>query len=109
MNSFLEVPLGFVDFFAVNDSGDNLCLCNFFQIVVQEVAVKHRHVGDFSELDGAQAAFLTPLTVNVYRHCAKRLFASDKVGMIKWQLWTACDYRLQDTQAVPFIIIASFI
>ena len=50
-----DKQLRFVDLFAVYDGGDELGLTDLFNVVMKEVAVIHGHVGDLTELDGAQA------------------------------------------------------
>ena len=67
----------FKDFLAIDDGGYYIGLCNLLDIVVEEVAVKHCHVGDLAELDGSQAVLLMPLTGHIDSHGAQRLFAGD--------------------------------
>ena len=35
---------------------------DLLQIVVEEIAVEHRHIGELAKLDGTHAMFLAPLT-----------------------------------------------
>ena len=42
-----------VDLFTLHDGGDNTRLRDFFNIVMQEITVEHRHIGQLSELDRA--------------------------------------------------------
>ena len=67
----------FIDFLAINDSGDDISLCDLLDVVVQEVAVEHRHVGNLAELDGSQAVLLMELAGNVDGHGTQRLLAGD--------------------------------
>lgn len=48
-----------------------------FDVVVQEVAVEHRHVGNLTELDGTHAMLLMPLTGHIDGHGAQRLLTGD--------------------------------
>lgn len=69
--------LSFIDFFAVYDSGDEICLYYFLCIIVQEVAVVHRHIGKLAKLDGAYSVFLMELTRHVDGNGLQRLLAGD--------------------------------
>ena len=40
-----------IHLFAIDDGGNDIGLCHLLDVVVQEVAVEHRHIGDLAELD----------------------------------------------------------
>ena len=50
-----EDVLSLVGLFTVHDGGDELGLGDLLNVVMQEVAVIHGHVGNLAELNGAQA------------------------------------------------------
>ena len=68
---------GLVDLFTVYDGGDEFGLGDFLDVVVQEVAVIHGHVGDLAELDGAQAMLLAPCMRDIDGQGAQGLLAGD--------------------------------
>ena len=49
---------------------------------MEEIAVKHRHVGYLSKFDGAHAVLLMPDPGNVDGHSLKRLLAGNGFGGI---------------------------
>ena len=65
---------GLTNLLTVNDGGDKIGLCHLLNIIVQEIAVKYRHVGNLAKLDGAQTMLLTELTRYVDGHGTQRLF-----------------------------------
>ena len=69
--------LRFEDLFAVNDGGDEIGLCDLLDVIVQEIAVIDRHVGEFTKLDGTHAMLLTELTGHIDGHGTQRLLAGD--------------------------------
>ena len=68
---------GLTNLLTVNDGGDKIGLCHPLDIIMQEIAVKYRHVGNLAKLDGAQTMLLTELTGHVDSHGTQRLFAGD--------------------------------
>ena len=65
---------GLTNLLTVNDGGDEVGLCHPLDIIVQEIAVKYRHVSNLAKLDGAQTMLLTELTRYVDGHGTQRLF-----------------------------------
>ena len=57
----MRAALGPEDLLAAHDGGDGLRLEDPLQVVVEEVAVEHGHVGELAVLDRAQPALLPPL------------------------------------------------
>ena len=47
--------LAFIYFFAINDGGYDVGLCHLLNVVVQEIAVIHHHIGNLAELDSVSS------------------------------------------------------
>ena len=79
----------FEHFFTVNDGGYNISLSYLFNIIMQEVAVEHRHVGNLAELDGTHTMLLTELTGHIDSHGKQRLLTGDGLLHIAWSCCSA--------------------
>ena len=72
-----------IDLLAVNDGSNDVGLSHLLDVVVQEVAVIDRHIGNLSELDRAHAMLLTELASHIDGHGTQRLLAGDGLLLIK--------------------------
>ena len=56
--TLLNISFRLEHFLAINDGGDEIGLCHLLDVVVQEIAVVHGHVGKLAVLDGTQTVLL---------------------------------------------------
>ena len=74
----------FENLFTIHDGGYDVSLGDLLDVIVQEVAVEHCHVGNLAELDRTQTMLLMELTGDVDSHGTQRLLAGDGFLQIAW-------------------------